>query len=267
MTSDIAVRREVIYRFAFKHLLSLPNVYSYVSDFELQKIYAHLLGLPPSRLPFYPCNLIPTARQTIPGLVTSVEKTVTILYFGDAKPEKGFLELPAIVKAIDTRARDRQYVIHFTVPANNKSLELVADLIRELAIQADNILLLDRFVSNSELMYLFESSKEIILNYGDDYIAKSSGLLWLAAYFELNIGLNKATWLEREARRLGTSYFYMDSLLKRGQTPAYQLGGSEVEKCEPKEAGGIEKGYREQLFGSFDVWLNRVCKELWEKSE
>src|SRR3546814_12812151 len=59
-------------------------------------------------------------------------------------------------------------------------------------------------LSDEHLHEALAASSVFYMNYdAEPYAHKTSGLLWLAAWYRLPVAVPPGTWLEREARRLG----------------------------------------------------------------
>src|SRR3546814_18598958 len=89
------------------------------------------------------------------------------------------------------------------------------------------------------------------MNYdAEAYAHKTSGLLWLAAWYRLPVAVPPGTWLEREARRLGVPLIPQGKAL----TPANAV----------VQARAFDKRYFQTVFTPFHDWRSgerRVGKE------
>src|SRR3546814_18797323 len=73
------------------------------------------------------------------------------------------------------------------------------------------------------------------------YSHKTSGLLWLAAWHGLPVRVPAGSWLDREARRIGT--------------PRIPLDRPPMARFARRDNGDAAPGYFEPLFAPFGAWV------------
>ncbi|MFB1037579.1 MAG: hypothetical protein QMC38_19805, partial [Sinobacterium sp.] len=99
------------------------------------------------------------------------------------------------------------YLIQYTL--TNKSDEFLAvdKKLKTLAELHANVSVIDTFWSDDQLYTTLAAADALVFNYDSSvYMYQSSGVLWLAAYFNLNMFFLSNNWLTREAARLQSEY-------------------------------------------------------------
>jgi len=202
-------QRKLNFEISFRALLSSARVKLFASDMELASIYKTLL-CHQSDVPVHPCylsrwvNPVKEAAGRANHNSTDEEAEI-ILYMGDAKSDKGFLELPDLVsQVLAATADDQKLYIQFNIPWPDPELELVAEKLRCCALNSNRIILREGFISQCEVGRRLFSAKLFVFNYcNQHYQHKSSGFLWLVIWYQTPVYFFGRSWLSREATRLG----------------------------------------------------------------
>lgn len=196
------------YNLAFRALSKHKTVKFYASDYELRGKYEEIIG---KRIEIHPCMLISEGKD----LERDKQVKRVILYVGDAKPEKGFMDVPYLLKkySYEIDNLNSEFVIQYSFSTDNDELKRVEKDIKSLAEKDSRITVIDKFLSQDELDGLFINANLIVFNYDEDeYKNKSSGVLWLAARFGLEMVFLTNTWLNREAERISSDKKYRQNL-------------------------------------------------------
>src|SRR5690606_38906329 len=231
--------RMVNFQLAFAALERCPGVVLHASCAEHATAYAALLGRQ-SPLPLHPCFLGdwlegPTPEKRQPGRV--------LAYVGEAKQEKGFLDLPARLSRLgaDNPAAQARFVVH-CVEARTEAARSVLAKVRRLAQDDPRIRVHEGHWSDERLHDEVARASLACLDYDPAiYAHKTSGLLWLAAWPRVPVSVPEGTWLAREARRMGL--------------PLMPAGGpvrAERARLSPHAA---DEAYRRAIFQPFHEWL------------
>lgn len=191
------------YRIAAKYLSIREDVFFYVSDYELSVQYKDVFQ---RKLKIHPCYLFDFSSISKRSMSFSAGGERKIgLYHGDAKREKGFLELPRALESIlpQLSTEDRIY-IQYTLNNSDLSLNNTADKIKHIAENDQRVVLVDEFLSGESLMcQISELSEYIFLYDSAHYENKSSGIAWLVGYFKCPSTTIGSSWISRELKRLG----------------------------------------------------------------
>jgi hypothetical protein len=191
------------FEIAFKYLNKFSNVQFYAADYELAGIYSKLLN---NTVDIHPSMLLGDVAK--PENIPKQNKI--ILFTGDAKPNKGFYQLPELVERLVNKPefKDVEFVIQYTVTNNSSGLASIASCLTEMTKTVENLTVIDRFLPHSELLNMFATAKAILFNYdARAYQNQSSGVLWLAALYNLTVICLTDTWVNREASRLLVSCY------------------------------------------------------------
>lgn len=194
-------RRHLNFRLAFRALHSAGDVLLFASCSEYAEAYRHLLDIP-SPLPLHPC-FIGDWRRPRPVGRADVERDV-LMYVGEIKQDKGFLQLPERLRQeLAVPGPTRKFVLQFAA-VRTPAARAVVDELRALAAGHANVEVHEGFWSDTQLEAAFRDAGMLHLDYdAAAYANKTSGLLWLAAWYGLSVTVPSGTWLEREAHRLG----------------------------------------------------------------
>ena len=119
--------------------------------------------------------------------------------------------------------------------------------------------MIDTFWSDDQLYTTLAAADALVFNYDSSvYMYQSSGVLWLAAYFNLNMFFLSNNWLTREAARLQSEYTLCEAK-KLGEC-LNKLSQKEIDnkayyaKIRPLS----DADYRAKLFGDFGQWLSAI---------
>jgi hypothetical protein len=245
------------YRMAFKGLAACDGVSFFACDHETSKAYEHILARH--------INIIPTpfisARKHRPSKPNKNKKVV--LYLGDSKATKGFLALPNLLEQIVKLAQneDVSYLIQYTL--TNKSEAFMA-VDRKLKIFDDlhlNVSVIDAFWSEEQLHDTLVSCHALVFNYDNSvYMYQSSGVLWLAAYYNLKMIFLSNNWLTREAARLKSEYTLCEP--KKIIECLNELSHGDINRKTDyaKIRPLSEADYHAKLFGDFGKWLSSIVR-------
>lgn len=195
--------RRLNFRLAFGALVQAGNVVMQAGCREYSRAYRHLLGLDQD-LPLHPCFI---ADWSLPRVAPAPSREqVVLLYLGEIKQDKGFLELPArLRRELAAAGPARRFVLQFAA-IRTEAARAVVDELRVLAAGDARVEIHEGFLPQPQLDALLASASVLHLDYdARAYAHKSSGLLWLAAWHGLAVTLPAGTWLEREAKRLGVA--------------------------------------------------------------
>ncbi|MGY0797591.1 glycosyltransferase [Lysobacter sp. A286] len=233
--------RRLNYRLAFHSLDTLPNVNMYAGCSEYAHAYADLLGQV-SPLPVHPCFIgdwsVPPDNRPAPR--EGHERIV--LYVGEIKREKGFLALPDTLRRLLQGApATRRFVVQFVNARNDASRRVLA-AIEHIAAEHANVELHHGFWSDEQLHQQLASCDVLHLTYdAEAYAHKTSGLLWLAAWYGIPVVVPAQGWLQREARRLGLA----------------SLTDASATSAGPVHHAAVDDSYRRMLFTPFWTWLEQ----------
>lgn len=191
-------QRDVIVPFCYLQLAKHPSVSLYAADHELQQDYTQLLARP---VGIQPCLLLGQSKAPITDWQERPDSV--ILFAGDAKPNKGFTELPRLVEHWVKQCPNIEFIVQYTINNGNPVLLEAEAKLFELQCQVSNLNIINEFLDHQQLQQLFQQARGIMFNYHEaDYQQQSSGLLWLAVYYQLNVLCLTHTWQQREAKRL-----------------------------------------------------------------
>jgi glycosyltransferase involved in cell wall biosynthesis len=234
--------RRLNYRLAFHPLDTLPNLRLYASCGEYAHAYAALLGRS-APLPVHPCFIgdwrSPPRRKA--EAVRGHERV--LLYVGEIKQEKGFLSLPDTLRSLlESSPPTRRFVVQFLNVRNDASRK-VLNALELIAANHANVELHHGFWSDERLHEELAACDVLHLDYDAvAYAHKTSGLLWLAAWYGMPVLVPSNGWLQREARRLGLGILADISA---------EPGDVRTDKS------AIDEAYRRTLFTPFWQWLEQ----------
>ena len=241
--SDI---KNLWYKMAFKALAKYQFVSLYCSEQELSDTYADLLSL--NEMPVHPCYLMDWA-----GIYDHVHQDAEqyhsgnskryLLYMGDAKVDKGFNRLPEVLQqGLAATDSETNFVIQFTLAWEYPEIMTTIDVLKRCAQTEPRLKLHHGFLSNQSMVDMIRQMDGIICTYdANAYQYKSSGLVWMLAFFNKPLILSNSCWLSREASRLSVPVAVDKSFNVR----AFSQG---------KQAPPIT-GYANQLFMPLIEWL------------
>lgn len=235
------------YKLSFKKLLSFNFFSLYGSEFELCKEYGQLfLSVP---LKVHPCYLMDWEGLS---LSTREQRSETenanqylLLYFGDAKENKGFNKLPDLLdKALRETSANTKFIIQFTLSWEYPEITNTINKLKNWAVREPRIILHHGFWSNEELLNTLLIIKGAVCTYDTGvYQYKSSGLVWILAFLKKPFLIGGNCWLSREAERLELECFKDSELSVRCFDENKQRSRSK------------ESAYKKHLFLPLIEWL------------
>jgi hypothetical protein len=243
------------YRMAFKGLAACDGVTFFACDYETSKAYEYILA---RQIDVIPCPFV-EPRKTANNRAKKIKKI--ILYMGDCKATKGFLALPNLLENIVKQDQKKcmSYIIQYTL--TNKSEAFLA-VDKKLKIFADlhpNVSVIDAFWSEEQLHTTLATADALVFNYDSSvYMYQSSGVLWLAAYYNLNMFFLNDNWLTREAARVKSEYTLCEAkkLAECLNELRHEDINSQTDYANIRPLSGAN--YHAKLFGDFREWLNSV---------
>ncbi|MEA1968613.1 MAG: hypothetical protein U9N77_10390 [Thermodesulfobacteriota bacterium] len=250
------------FRTAMNALQNCKGVELFVSDTERACEYQQLLDLP-QPLPLHPCFLADWSKLPRLSLSSPTGSTRITLYLGDAKPEKGFDKLPALVKGLLPHAdAHTELVIQYTFNGEDARISsTIADL-QAIAVSDGRLTLHCGFWSDRQLHDKLSRTDLFIFTYdGDVYRNKNSGILWLLGWYQCPLLFLEPSWLTREARRLGLIF---DMLNQESSSP--EGIADQIKTLLQKNAKGAQhsnwdetiNAYRHQIYSDFHEWIVAV---------
>ncbi|MDB4279328.1 hypothetical protein N9865_00640 [Paraglaciecola sp.] len=247
------------YRMAFKGLAACDGVSFFACDHETSKAYGNILA---RQIDVMPCSFVGGSKKINSRVNSRANKVKQIvLYIGDSKATKGFLALPNLLEEIvkPEQAKCLNYIIQYTLTNKSEAFLAVDKKLKTLAELHPNVAVFDTFWSEKQLHTTLAAADALVFNYDSSvYMYQSSGVLWLAAYFNVNMFFLSRNWLTREAARLQSEYTLCES-----KKLAECLNKLSQEKIDNKAyyakilpLGGAD--YHAKLFGDFTEWLNCI---------
>jgi hypothetical protein len=198
------------YRLAFRALSKSSNIELYTTDWETREYY---FSLNIQVKGFHPCYLLHW-QKSVSERLDHKNTHHFLLYMGDAKENKGFTQLPELVESYITKYDgDVKLTIQFTLAWDYPELAATVSQLVLLNNKYEQLNLYEHFWSTPELIAAFQEFTGFVCTYNPlTYKNKSSGLTWLAAYFNLHVVVSENCWIVRELERLGSSYSISNSL-------------------------------------------------------
>jgi len=247
------------FKVGFSLLAKQNGVKCYASEGELQQSYQHLFTRKSNQqeisefqnqtsreIEIHPCGLLNQHNKDIQKV-----KRV-ILFTGDSKVNKGFSTLPEIVSNVtkDITDNDVEFIIQYTITNNCKELKKIDGRLQLLAKADSRIKLTTRFWSHTELHENFAKANSILFNYDSSvYQTQSSGVLWLAASYNLNMIFLTSNWLIREAEKFDCRYSLCNHINLSQKMHKYLMQNNVSFDKVP------ENKYRKLLFQDIGEWL------------
>ncbi|GMM72676.1 hypothetical protein MTsDn5_26280 [Alteromonas gracilis] len=197
-------RTNLPYETAFKRLNNCSQVEIYAADWELRE-YLEKLNVGVDGI--HPCYLLPWSDLEIvkkESVMAEGSTKTFLLYMGDAKENKGFTMLPSLIKSLSaTHLENVKLVVQYTTTWSSPVLEEAEQKLGKLAEQLANLEVHKVFWSVEELVRNLNKTDLIFCTYEPSaYQFKSSGLAWLASFFNTPVVLRGESWLAREFARL-----------------------------------------------------------------
>jgi len=247
------------FKVGFSLLAKQKGVKYFASEEELQQRYQHLFTRTSNQqktsefhsqtnreIAIHPCGLL-SQHNNDSQKVKSI-----ILFTGDAKVNKGFSTLPDIVSNVTTNITDSEveFIIQYTITNNSDELKEIDKSLQLLAKVDSRIKLIRRFWSHAELHENFAKANSIVFNYDSSvYQNQSSGVLWLAASYNLNMIFLTSNWLMREAEKLDCQFSLCNYINFSQEIQEYCMQNNVIFDKVP------ENKYRKLLFKDVGEWL------------
>jgi glycosyltransferase involved in cell wall biosynthesis len=135
--------------------------------------------------------------------------TLTVLYLGDARTEKGYLQLPAIARALNAGLSSARVQMilqsNFNVPGGEPGIAAARNFLSTLP----NVTLLRNPISEEQYNSYLAAADLIILPYQvERYVARTSGILAEAICAGVPAVVPPGTWLAEQVRRHGAGVVY-----------------------------------------------------------
>jgi glycosyltransferase involved in cell wall biosynthesis len=198
-------KRQLSYKTTLAALARFPNVRFYTCGLELLEIYSNHFGLA-GRIGPHPVFHFDVSvwRHAARNELALASNAPILLYVGDAKEAKGFLQLPALVSALLEHSRHHLCVqVGVDDRLRSAAIETALQELRKISSNSSRFELIERYVSESELCQLFLKSRCLVFNYSAKHYAhQTSGLLWQAAAAEIPVAVVGESWVSREAKRV-----------------------------------------------------------------
>jgi hypothetical protein len=190
-----------------------PRVRVYTDTNELSEAYAHFSGLPFETLP------IPFRTERIVVRDRRPDEPICLAYLGDARDEKGFAWLPALVKLLRPEAEAGR--VRFLFQASlvdrrgNPQCALALRALRKMAAPYLELPGLDGPLGPDEYFELVSAADVILCPYSPEtYQRRSSGTLTEGIAAGVPTVVPAGTWLERQQPPgTGTSFTDMPTFL------------------------------------------------------
>lgn len=239
------------FKLGFSILAKQKCVQLYAGEDELQQRYQYLLNSPNKpqqkhEIAIHPCGLLSEHSNQVK------KSKIVILFTGDAKVNKGFLALPALVEQVIQSITDSdvEFLIQYTITNDNEALKQTNKRLQSLAKLDSRIKLTTRFWSHTELHDNFAQANSIVFNYDSAiYQNQSSGVLWLAASYNLKMVFLSDNWLMREAEKLDCQYCFCSHRYLPQETHKYLMQNYQ------KLDSITSNNYRNILFQDIGKWL------------
>lgn len=240
------------YTIAFKRLDLNNDISFFACDYETSMAYSHILK---SNIEICP---LPFIRYKDYHKRMVQKEKIALLYIGDSKANKGFLSLPILLEeAISSDVNSEfEYIIQYTLTNESAEFKEVDRILKEYAKQNPRVFVYDRFWSEEELHSTLAKSSIVVFNYDTHtYQFQSSGILWLAAQYDLSMLFLSENWLKREAARLGCDYKFgnFGNIHFKTQNTPHE-GAASKRFCAKIITQNIVD-YKAILFGDFNEWL------------
>jgi hypothetical protein len=253
------IKNSLNFELSFRCLNKHANVQLFAADYEISQIYSKVIG---ECLSIHPCVLFgDTTQPDFPQ--TRQSKKRILLYTGDAKLNKGFGHLPEMAENLLStgKFKDSELIIQYTVTNNSPVLADISQQLKRLAEEHGNLTVLDYFMPHQAMHELFNKASVIVFNYEEAaYKHQSSGVLWMAAKYNLTVISLTNVWLNREATRLGLPLFYADF---DNLAPVIKLSLLGVPALNPVSEEYAD--YKYQLFQNVGTWLLNIYETITTK--
>jgi hypothetical protein len=156
---------------------------------------------------------------------------------------------------------DVSYLIQYSLTNKSEEFLAVDKTLQRLAEVHPNIDVYEVFWSEQQLHTILASCHALVFNYDSSvYMYQSSGVLWLAAYYDLNMLFLSNNWLTREAARLKSEYTLCDpnKLIECLNELSHRHINRQTSYSKIRPLGGTD--YHAKLFGDFGKWLSSIVR-------
>lgn len=213
--------QHLFYKHAFFGLGTKPCVELFASDYETKQYYENL-DIPIQGI--HPCYLLPWGQVENKKSVDK-SRPKLLLYLGDAKKDKGFNSLPELItKLLQDYGYNVTLVVQYTLAWDYPELRESVTALEALASKHKQVELYKNYWSTRELIAELREIDTIYCTYcTETYKNKSSGLAWLACFFNIPVVLNGECWLSREFQRLNHVYLYNEKEARSSCTSYNQI--------------------------------------------
>lgn len=237
-------------RIAFKALAEFANVEIQASDDELSRKYARLLN---RSVPVHPCYLANWEAEKIKTPHREEETSGTrriTLYLGEAKEDKGFCRLPALVRhLLDTLPANDEIYIQYTLAWPDAVVEAAIKELQQITQSDTRVLVENGFLSDEQFHQRLKATSIFVVTYDQQaYAQKNSGILYFLVWYAIPTVFMAETWLSREAKRLELAMVVVQ--------PGITLGDAVKRLAEQGSTQSQRASqYREIVFQPMREWL------------
>lgn len=257
-------RRYFKFNLAFRALNKHSNVELFAAEHELTQHYESMLSC---QIASHPCGLL--SEQDLTAVKQRAPSNNILLYVGDAKDNKGFLQLPELVRSLSASITDPDisFVLQYTITNDRADLAEIDRQLKHIQATDSRIVLHTHFLTAQEMHLLWLNIGHCVLNYDPIvYQYQSSGVLWLAAAYQAKIYFMTTTWLNREAERLGCHYDNVSDVTQLTHQLINHQEKTQQGQTEKANQSMISARYRANLFADFGGWLVSQTNTLKEAS-
>lgn len=198
-------RRYLNYRVALAILSQQSGIRVFTSCLDYYSVYRSAFKLP-LEIGLHPCFFFnaPSVREHV---LPEPDVKRVVLYMGDAKAEKGFLQLADLAQVFLSQiSADSEILVHYNLDGRLASAQLrrVSEALDMVSRQDKRLKVLKGYMAESSLTALLRVSSYVVFNYNAAaYANKTSGALWLACCIGVPVVVIGDSWLSREAQRIG----------------------------------------------------------------
>jgi hypothetical protein len=188
---------------SFNFLQQCDNVTIYASDKELVESFDRILRK--QSIELHPCYLADWENLALDRDVSDFSPMKRyVLYMGDAKINKGFCDLPEIIDNLLSQIDDNsELYVQYTYLWEDDRISAAQGKLRQLAASDKRLAIHDQYLSHQAMQQVLQRADSFVFTYhANAYQNKSSGLLWLIAWYQLDIVIPQASWLNRELENL-----------------------------------------------------------------
>lgn len=244
------------YAMSFKALSRNSNVQLFSSDRETLRANQELIT---KAIKIHPCIFTANVKKYSNNSKNLHSRV--LLFIGDAKSEKGYLELPKVMRSLMSIPNSErcEFILQFTCGKYDKNIIKVKEEILDLAQKDPRFRVHNGFWDESQINSEFNKADAIVLNYDKQiYQNKSSGVLWMAASRNLTMLFLTDNWLNREAERLGCNCI-LTTLKVLPRIISQRLTATNNTK---RPMTTEQTDYRSQIFNDFGTWIETTANEF-----